>query len=269
MWWGAALSDCYKQTRGFSTKYSAKHKSIGEAAIDRVELNCSLSVFFLFNWSSQENLKIKNAVLPTILNTRLVLLLSQILLGISCFQYEACQDRAMNPKGSALLSSVFLISTPRNTPMLCSLFSQMHITILIVPLSLLCILLFWLALLITETARSDEEGFHLYSSPNILILPGLYQPSSLHFPDGASPRVMLGLLPVGYYCIGFCYSCLYPIILWQTSASWLRLLWKPLAIPCLWSQCVATLLYSAQVLTHTYTHTHTPSHFLCTQPTGF
>lgn len=160
-------------------------------------------------------------MLPTLLNTRLVLLLSQILLGILCFQHEARQDRAMNPKSSALLSSVFLISTPGNTPMLGSLFfPDVYYNTSSTSEPLVYSLLFWLALLITETERSDEEGFHLYSSPTILILPELYQPSSLHFPDGASPRAMLGFLPAGYYCIGFCYSCLYPIILWQTSVSW-------------------------------------------------
>lgn len=152
---------------------------------------------------------------PIIHNTRLVLLQSWILLGIFWFQYEAYQDTAINPKGSALLSLVLHISTTGNRPMMCSLHSQVHFTPLVVPVSLLCILCIFdylcLSQIVFGTEKSDGEGVHLYTSPEVFILPEFYHPSSLHFPDAVSHRVVLGFLTAGCYCIGFCYSCLLPL----------------------------------------------------------
>lgn len=98
--------------------------------------------------------------------------------------------------------------------MVCSLSSQMHFTPLVVPLSLLCILCIFDYLFSSQivfgTERSDGEGVHLYSSPKVFILPGLYDPSSLYFPDAVSHKAVPGFLTAGCYCIGFCYSWLLP-----------------------------------------------------------
>lgn len=180
----------------------------------------------------------KIPLFPILHNTRLVLLQPQILLGISCFQHEACQDRAINPKGSALLSSVLHISTPGNRPMMCSLSSQVRFTPLVVPLSVLCILCIFNYLFSSQivfgTERSDGEGVHLYSSPKVFFLSELYHPSSLHFPDAVSHRAVLGFLTAGWYCIRLCSSCLLPLASCTlTNFCFLvKAYQKAIAIPC-------------------------------------
>lgn len=166
---------------------------------------------------------------PPSSKTRLILLLSQILLGISCFQYETCQDGAINPKGSALLSSVLLISPPGNIPMLCLLSSQMHFTALVVPLSLLCILVLFLiscphhseCLVLKGVMKRKSISIPLPRYSSCLS----FTPLPLHISNATSLRSMLGFLAADWYCIGFYYPSFYLITL-TTSVSSLRLISK-------------------------------------------
>lgn len=172
-----------------------------------------------------------------------------------------------------MLSSVFLISTLGNRSMLCSLSSQMHFTPLVVPLSLLCILCIFDYLFSSQivfgTERSDGEGVHLYCSPKVFILPELYHPSSLHFPDAVSHRAVLGFLTAGCYCIGFCYSCLLPLpTCTLTNFCFLvKAYLKAVAIPCPVISMCGHSSFPTQVLTPC--PPRFPAPCSCTKPTGF
>lgn len=157
--------------------------------------------------------------------------------------------------------------------MLCSLSSQMHFTPLVVPLSLLCILCIFdylsSSLIVFGTERSDGEGVHLYSSPKVFILPELYHPSSLHFPDAASHRAMLGFLTAGCYCIRFRYSCLLPLpnSTLTNFCFLVKAYLKAIAIPCpcdlnVWPLFLPQLKCSPRALPASPPR-------LCTKPTGF
>lgn len=196
-------------------------------------------------------------MLPTILNIRLVLLLSQILLGISCFQYEVCQDRAINPMGSALLSSVLLIFTPGNAPMLCSLSSQMHFTTLVLPLSLLCILcFFWLALFITESVWYWKEWWR--GSLSLFFTQGIH-------PAWALPSFLPSLpwcsQSQGHAGISGSWLLLYWILLFLPLPSYtltnfcflVKAYVKAIAIPCPCDLNVWPLFFPQLKCSHTHT----------------